>query len=63
MKKIEAIIKPFKLDDVKDGLSGVGIKGSPSARSKDLDVNGGTRRSTVGQNIRWILCPKSRLRL
>ena len=27
MKKIEAIIKPFKLDDVKDGLSGVGIKG------------------------------------
>ena len=27
MKKIEAIIKPFKLDDVKDGLSTLGIKG------------------------------------
>jgi nitrogen regulatory protein PII len=27
MKKIEAVIKPFKLDDVKDGLSGIGIKG------------------------------------
>ena len=27
MKKIEAIIKPFKLDDVKDGLSGIGIRG------------------------------------
>lgn len=27
MKKIEAIIKPFKLDDVKDGLSAVGVKG------------------------------------
>ena len=27
MKKIEAIIKPFKLDDVKDALSGLGIKG------------------------------------
>jgi len=27
MNKIEAIIKPFKLDDVKDGLSGIGIKG------------------------------------
>ena len=27
MKKIEAIIKPFKLDDVKDGLSNIGIKG------------------------------------
>ncbi len=27
MKKIEAIIKPFKLDDVKDSLSKVGIMG------------------------------------
>ncbi|MGA7875493.1 MAG: P-II family nitrogen regulator [Desulfoferrobacter sp.] len=27
MKKIEAIIKPFKLDDVKEKLSEVGIKG------------------------------------
>lgn len=27
MRKIEAIIKPFKLDDVKDGLNEIGIKG------------------------------------
>jgi len=27
MKKVEAIIKPFKLDGVKKGLSSVGIKG------------------------------------
>ncbi|MBW2209125.1 MAG: P-II family nitrogen regulator [Deltaproteobacteria bacterium] len=27
MKKIEAIIKPFKLDDVKDGLSSIGVRG------------------------------------
>jgi nitrogen regulatory protein PII len=27
MKKLEAIIKPFKLDDVKEGLAAVGIKG------------------------------------
>ena len=27
MKKIEAIIKPFKLDEVKDGLAAIGIKG------------------------------------
>ena len=27
MKKIEAIVKPFKLDDVKDGLNGIGITG------------------------------------
>lgn len=27
MKKIEAIIKPFKLDDVKDALNSIGITG------------------------------------
>lgn len=27
MKKVEAIIKPFKLDDVKDGLTKLGVKG------------------------------------
>ena len=27
MKKVEAIIKPFKLDDVKEKLAGIGIKG------------------------------------
>lgn len=27
MKKIEAIIKPFKLDDVKDALNAIGITG------------------------------------
>ena len=27
MKKIEAVIKPFKTDDVKDALAGVGVKG------------------------------------
>ncbi len=27
MKKIEAIIKPFKLDDVKEALSKLGVKG------------------------------------
>jgi nitrogen regulatory protein P-II 1 len=27
MKKIEAIIKPFKLDEVKEALQGVGVQG------------------------------------
>ena len=27
MKKIEAIIKPFKLDEVKDALQAIGVKG------------------------------------
>jgi len=27
MKKVETIIKPFKLDEVKEALTGIGIKG------------------------------------
>ena len=27
MKKVEAIIKPFKLDEVKDALQAIGVKG------------------------------------
>ena len=27
MKKIEAIIKPFKIDDVKEALEAVGVRG------------------------------------
>jgi len=27
MKKVEAIVKPFKLDNVKEGLTAVGVKG------------------------------------
>ncbi len=27
MKKIEAIVKPFKLDEVKEALQGIGIQG------------------------------------
>ena len=27
MKKIETIIKPFKLDDVKDALNRIGVSG------------------------------------
>lgn len=28
MKKVEAIIKPFKLDEVKDALNKIGVKGN-----------------------------------
>ena len=34
MKKIEAIIKPFKLDDVKEALHEVGIKGITVTEAK-----------------------------
>jgi len=34
MKKIEAIIKPFKLDDVREALSGLGITGMTATEVK-----------------------------
>ena len=34
MKKIEAIIKPFKLDEVKEGLQEVGIQGITVTEAK-----------------------------
>jgi len=45
MKKIEAIIKPFKLDDVKDGLRGLGV---------------GIRKSTEAPNTQSTLFRRSR---
>jgi nitrogen regulatory protein P-II 1 len=34
MKKIEAIIKPFKLDDVKEALTDIGIQGMTVSETK-----------------------------
>jgi len=32
MKKVEAIIKPFKLDEVKEALSSIGVQGFDGQR-------------------------------
>jgi len=37
MKKIEAIIKPFKLDEVKDALNEIGIQGMTVTEVKGFD--------------------------
>lgn len=36
MKKIEAIIKPFKLDDVKEALNEIGIQGMTISEVKEF---------------------------
>jgi len=43
MKKIEAIIKPFKLDDVKEALAGIGIKGLTASEVKGFGRQRGHR--------------------
>jgi nitrogen regulatory protein PII len=43
MKKVEAIIKPFKLDDVKEGLSNLGVKGLTVSEVKGFGRQRGHR--------------------
>jgi nitrogen regulatory protein P-II 1 len=43
MKRIEAIIKPFKLDEVKEGLSEIGINGMTVSEVKGFGRTGGRR--------------------
>jgi len=43
-KKIEAIVKPFKMGDVKDALIAVGIEGMTVSEVKGLAVKRGIRR-------------------
>ncbi len=43
MKKIEAIIKPFKLDEVKERLSEIGIQGMTVTEVKGFGRTGGKK--------------------
>ena len=43
MKKVEAIIKPFKLDEVKEALSEVGIQGMTVTEVKGFGRTGGKK--------------------
>jgi nitrogen regulatory protein P-II 1 len=48
MKRIEAIIKPFKLEDVKDALSEAGITGMTVS-----DVKGYGRQQGHSELVSW----------
>jgi nitrogen regulatory protein PII len=43
MKKIVAILKPFKLDEVKDSLSAIGVLGMTVAEVKGFGRTGGKK--------------------
>lgn len=58
MKKIEAIIKPFKLDDVKDALMNVGIKGMTVTEVKGFGRTGGKREVYRGSSYVVDFIPK-----
>jgi nitrogen regulatory protein PII len=51
MKKVEAIIKPFKLDEVKESLSAIGVQGITVSEVKGFGRQKGTPSSTVALNM------------
>ena len=53
MKKIEAIIKPFKLDDVKDRLREIGVQGMTVYEVKGFGRTGGKKGSIAAQRTWW----------
>ncbi len=59
MKKIDAIIKPFKLDDVREALAEVGITGMTVTEVKGFGrQKGHTSNCTVVPSIWSIFCRK-----
>ena len=61
MKKIEAIIKPFKLDDVKEGLSGLGIKGMTVTEVKGFGRQRGHKEVYRGAEYQVDFVPKVKI--
>ena len=58
MKLIMAIIEPFRLDDVRDALSEIGIKGMTVTEVKGFGRQKGTRNCIAAQSMPSTSCPK-----
>lgn len=63
MKKVEAIIKPFKLDDVKEGLSSIGIKGLTVSEVKGFGRQRGHKEIYRGAEYEVDFVPKIKLEI
>jgi nitrogen regulatory protein PII len=61
MKKIEAIIQPFKLDDVKDALNEVGIYGMTVTEVRGFGRQKGQKESYRGAEYTVEFVPKTKI--
>lgn len=61
MNKIEAIIKPFKLDDVKTALNGIGVKGMTVSEVKGYGRQKGHTETFRGAEYQVEFVPKIRI--
>ena len=63
MKKIEAIIQPYKLDDVKDALLGIGVDGMTVSEVCGHGRQKGHTETYRGQEYKVDLLPKVKIEL
>src|SRR5258706_4163290 len=63
MKKIEAIIQPFKLDDVKEALKNIGIDGMTITEVRGHGRQKGHKEVYRGQEYNVDLLPKIKFEL
>ncbi|MFZ1984953.1 MAG: P-II family nitrogen regulator [Desulfatitalea sp.] len=63
MKKIEAIIKPFKLDDVKEALNEIGIQGMTISEVKGYGRQKGHKEIYRGAEYVVDFIPKIKLEI
>lgn len=63
MKKVEAIIKPFKLDDVKEALNEIGIKGMTISEVKGYGRQKGHKEVYRGAEYVVDFIPKVKLEI
>ncbi|HEY3355942.1 MAG TPA: P-II family nitrogen regulator [Polyangia bacterium] len=63
MKKIEAVIKPFKLDEVKENLNEAGIQGMTVTEVKGFGRTGGKKEVYRGSAYVVDFVPKVKLEI
>lgn len=63
MKKIEAIVKPFKLDDVKEALHGIGLQGMTVVEAKGFGRQRGHTELYRGAEYVVDFLPKLKIEL
>ena len=63
MKKVEAIIKPFKLDEVKESLSEIGVHGMTVSEVKGFGRTGGKKEVYRGSAYVVDFVPKVKLEI
>jgi len=61
MKLVTAVIKPFKLDDVKDALSGAGVQGMTISEVQGFGRQGGHSETYRGTEYKVLFTPKTRI--